>query len=88
MNTFKKTVLAVAAASTLAIAAAAPAHAGPNWWKKPLVQGIGFGVGLGVTSAILQPRPQTIVVQAQPVCGQYPVRNVYGQVVGYQTICQ
>lgn len=56
--------------------------------EETLVQGIGFGVGLGVTSAILQPRPQTIVVQAQPVCGQYPVRNVYGQVVGYQTICQ
>ncbi|WP_075995433.1 hypothetical protein [Salaquimonas pukyongi] len=87
MNTFKKTIVAIAAASTLAVAAA-PAYAGPPAWQKPFVKGLGFGVGLGIAGAIFQPRPQTIVVQQQPVCGQYPVRNAYGQVVGYQTICQ
>jgi len=66
MNTFKKTVIAIATVSTVAVAAAAPAHAG-NKWKKPFVKGLGFGVGLGITSAILAPRPQTVVV-AQPVC--------------------
>jgi hypothetical protein len=62
MNRMKKSALALAAASTLAIAATAPAHAG-NHWKKPFVQGLGFGVGLGITSAILAPKPQTVVVQ-------------------------
>jgi len=70
MNTFKKTVIAIAAVSTLAVAAAAPAHAG-NKWKKPFAQGLGFGVGLGIASAILTPRPQTVVVAQpayQPIC--------------------
>jgi hypothetical protein len=61
MNRMKKTVLALATLTTVAIAAAAPAQA--NHWKKPFVQGLGFGVGLGITSAILSPKPQTIVVQ-------------------------
>lgn len=64
MNTFKKSVIAIATVSTLAVAAAAPAHAG-NYWKKPLAQGIGLGVGLGIAGAILAPRTQTVVV-AQP----------------------
>ena len=64
MNVFKKTVIAIATVSTIAVAAAAPAHAG-NKWKKSFAQGIGFGVGLGIAGAILAPRPQTVVV-AQP----------------------
>lgn len=90
MNTFKKSVLAIATVSTLALAAAAPAQAGPNWWKKPLAQGIGFGVGLGITNAILQPRPQpTYVVQQRCFYQQRQVINQWGQ-VSYQNVqvCQ
>lgn len=64
MNTFKKSVLAIATVSVVALSAAAPAHAG-NKWKKSFAKGIGFGVGLGIAGAILAPRQQTIVV-AQP----------------------
>lgn len=46
------------------------ANAG-NKWKKPLVNGIGIGVGLGIISALSRPRVQTVYVQ-QPTyvhCG-------------------
>ena len=86
MNAFKKSVIAIATMSTLAVSMAAPANAG-NHWKKPFVQGLGFGVGLGVVGAILQPRePQTVYIQ-QPSCRQVAVYNQYNQFMGYQTIC-
>ena len=66
MNAFKKTVIAIATVSTVAVAAAAPAHAGKKW-HKPFVKGLGFGVGLGIAAHVLTPRPQTVIV-AQPVC--------------------
>lgn len=65
MNTFKKSVIAIATISTIAMATAAPAHAGKKW-KKAFGAGLGFGVGLGVAGALLAPRQQTVVVQQQP----------------------
>lgn len=94
MNTFKKSIIAIATVSTLAVAAAAPAQAGNNWHKpfvKGLGMGVGAGIGLGVTNAILNPRPQTVVVAPQPAypttCRQVAVHNGYGQFIGYQTVC-
>ncbi|MCB1387212.1 MAG: hypothetical protein KDJ80_14845 [Nitratireductor sp.] len=90
MNTFKKTVFAVATVSTLAVATA-PAHAGNPWWGKPFVKGlgmgVGMGVGLGVTNAILSPKPQTVIVQQPQYCQQVAVYNAYGQFLGYQPKC-
>lgn len=89
MNAFKKSVLAIATVSVIAVSAAAPANAG-NKWKKPFAQGLGFGVGLGIAGAIFQPRPQTVYV-GQPVyrttCRQVPAYNGWGQMIGYQTVC-
>lgn len=98
MNTFKKTVIAIATLSTLAVAAAAPAQAGNNW-QKPFVKGLGMGVGagigFGITNSLLNPQPQTVVVAPQPTyqpvyqtsCRQVAVYNGYGQYVGHQTVC-
>lgn len=76
MNAFRKIIIATATVSTIVVAAAAPAHAG-NKWKKPFVQGLGFGVGLGIAGAILSPRPQTVVV-VQPTCTTHPQQYVDG----------
>jgi hypothetical protein len=87
MNTFKKSIIAIATVSALAVAATAPAHAGSKW-KKGLGAGIGLGIGLGVAGAILNSgRPQTVVVH-QPRCWtqQQAVYNQYGQFAGYQNV--
>jgi len=70
MNTFKKTVIAVATLATVSSVTVSAAHAGNNWWKKPLAQGIGVGVGLGIVSAIANNNRPTVVVQQQPVYQQ------------------
>lgn len=88
MNTFKKSIIAIATVSVLAISAAAPAHAGSKYWKKGLGAGIGLGIGLGVAGAILNTgRTQTVVVH-QPRCWtqQQAVYNQYGQFAGYQNV--
>ena len=70
MNTFRKTVIAVATIATIAVAAAAPAQAGSKHWK----HGIGAGIGLGgIAGAILNNQPRTVYVQQptyvyQPTC--------------------
>ena len=90
MTNFKKFAIAVATASTMIVAAAAPASAA-QWWEKAIVQGVGAGIAFGVTNAILNPKTQTIVV-AQPSCypAQQVIKNQWGQVVGYQNVqvCQ
>ena len=45
MNTFKKTVIAIATISTIAVSAAGPAHAGSKW-KKGLAAGVGKFTGI------------------------------------------
>jgi len=82
MNTFKKTVIAIATVSTIAVTAAAPAHAGSKW-KKGLATGVGVGVGLGIAGAILGNRSRTVVVQqptyvVQPTC-YTTTQNYYDQ---------
>lgn len=72
MNTFRKSVIAIATVATVAVAAAAPAQAGSKW-KKGLAAGVGVGVGLGIAGAILGSRQRTVVVQqptyvVQPTC--------------------
>lgn len=91
MNNFKKTVIALATVSTLAVAAAAPAHAG---WKNNFGKGLAVGAGIGIAAAILAPRQNTVVYAQQPVvvaapsCGiqNRPVHNAYGQFIGYQQV--
>ncbi len=88
MNTFKKTILAIAAISTIAVAAAAPAQAKHKHWKHGLGAGIGIGVGLGIAGALIQPRePRTVYVR-QPRCyiQQEPLYNSRGRVVSYQEV--
>ena len=73
MNTFKKTVIAVATIATIAVAAAAPAQAGSKHWKHGIGAGIGLGVGLAIAGAILNNQPRTVYVQqptyvVQPTC--------------------
>jgi hypothetical protein len=92
MNAFKKTVLAVATASSL-VMAAAPAQASPLQWIGPngnnfgngLAVGVGLGVGLGITNNLLAPRPNTVIIQ-QPTCRTVLVRNQFGQLV-HATAC-
>ncbi len=70
MNTFKKSVIAIATLATVSSMTVSAAHAGNNWWKKPLAQGIGVGVGLGIVGAIVNNnRPNTVVVH-QPAFHQ------------------
>lgn len=84
MNTFKKTVIAIATIATVSTMSVSAANAGNNWWKKPLAQGIGVGVGVGIVGAIVNAnRPNTVVVQQAPVY-QQPV--VYTQ-PAYQPTC-
>jgi len=89
MTNFKKTFIAVATLSTLAVSMAAPANAG---WKSNLGKGLAIGAGVGIAAAILAPRRNT-VVYAQPTyvqpttCRQVAVYNTYGQFVGHQTVC-
>ncbi|MGB7335809.1 MAG: hypothetical protein WBD01_08470, partial [Salaquimonas sp.] len=73
MYTFKKSVIAIATVATLAVAAAAPAHAGSKHWKNGLAAGVGVGVGLGIAGALFAPRQRTVIVQqptyvVQPTC--------------------
>ncbi len=74
MNNFKKTIIAIATISTIAVSATAPAHAGSKW-KKGLAAGVGVGVGLGIAGALLngtRQRQSTVYVQQQPT---YVVRQ-------------
>ncbi|MGB7288043.1 MAG: hypothetical protein WBC71_14030 [Salaquimonas sp.] len=71
MNTFKKSVIAIATIATLAIAATAPAQAGSKHWKNGLAAGVGVGVGLGIAGALFngtRQRQSTVYVTQQPVC--------------------
>lgn len=90
MNIFKKSIITIATVGALAGMSVSTANAGPNWWKKPLAQGIGFGVGFGIVNAITKPNHQTVYVQQQPTCTvQY--QTVYGPYGPYQqktTYCQ
>jgi len=70
MNTFKKATLALAALATVSSMTVSAAHAGNNWWKKPLATGIGVGVGLGIVNSIANANRPTVVVQQQPVYQQ------------------
>jgi hypothetical protein len=72
MNTFKKTVIAIATLATVSSMTVSAAQAGNNWWKKPLAQGIGVGVGLGIVGAIANANRPTVVVQQQPVVYAQP----------------
>lgn len=84
MNTFKKTVIAIATIATVSSMTVSAANAGSKWWKKPLAQGIGVGVGIGIVNAIANSnRPNTIVVQQQPT---YNPPVVYTRPV-YQPTC-
>ena len=86
MNTFKKSILAIVAASTVAFTAAPAAYAGNNWQKpfvKGLGQGVGFGLGFGVINALSKPAQPTYV---QCSYYQQPIHNQWGQVIGYQQV--
>lgn len=87
MNTFKKTVIAVATIATIAVAAAAPAQAGSKHWKHGIGAGIGLGVGLGIAGAIINGGPRTVYVH-QPRCfvQRQAVYNQWGQFAGYQNV--
>lgn len=77
MNVFKKSVIAVLTVATLTGASVSTAQAG-KWWKKPLVTGIGVGVGLGVTSAIINNnRPRYVTRDCWNEKVTY--RNSYGE---------
>lgn len=98
MNTFKKTVIALATVAALASTAVAPANAGSKNFARGLGAGIGVGVGLGIAGAIFNGTRQnqsTVYVQQQPtyvvrqpVCQwqKQPVYNQYGNFAGYQNV--
>lgn len=77
MNTFKKSMIAILTIATVSGANISTAQAG-KWWKKPLVTGIGVGVGLGVTSAIINHnRPR--YVERNCWNERVTYRNSYGE---------
>ena len=98
MNTFKKTVIALAAIAALASTALAPAHAKSKHWKQGIGAGIGLGVGLGIAGALLNGTRQnqnTVYIQQQPtyvvrqpVCRwqNQPVYDQYGNYAGNQNV--
>jgi|GEM_PF-2512565 len=98
MNTFKKTVIAVATITALASTAVAPAYAGSKSLKRGVGAAIGLGVGLGIAGALLNGTRQnqnTVYVQQQPtyvvrqpVCRwqNQPVYDQYGNYAGNQNV--
>lgn len=62
MNTMKKSIIAIATLAVVSSAFVSTASAG-NYWKKPLVNGLGIGVGMGIVGALTRPRPHAVVLQ-------------------------
>ncbi len=90
MKSYTKTIIAIAAITTMAVAAASPVQA-KSKWKKGLATGIGVGVGLGVVGALInnnhRQRDRVVYVE-RPRCyiDEEPLYDRYGRVVAYRDV--
>lgn len=78
MNTIKKSIIAIATLAVVSSTFVSVTNAG-NHWQRPLVNGLGIGVGLGIVGALSRPHGQTVVLQ-QPSYAHCGYQNRF---VGY-----